>query len=69
MRKPYSGGGNPAWPKFFIRNIPPALWEAVKARARAESADGQPRINAVCLRLLQLYATVGLPEVPPPPAE
>jgi hypothetical protein len=66
----FSGGGRPDWPKFQIRDIPPALWDQVKARALAESVDGAPRINAICLRLLTLYARVGLPAgLLTPPAE
>jgi hypothetical protein len=57
----FAAGARPDWPKFLIRNIPPALWDQVKTRALADSADGNPRINAVCVRLLQLYATHGLP--------
>ncbi len=62
----FSAGGRPDWPKFQIREIPPDLWEAVKARALRESADGSPRINAICVQLLQVYAERGLPDVSRP---
>ena len=56
----FAAGGHPDWPKFMIRDIPPELWAAVKARAVAESPDGNPRINKICMVLLQSYADAGL---------
>jgi len=61
----FASGARPDWPKFLIRNIPPDLWEQVKARAIAESTDGNPRINAICLTLLRMYVACGLPVLPP----
>jgi hypothetical protein len=38
-------------PNYILRDVPPDLWEAVRARA---AEDGEP-LKAVILRLLQRY--------------
>jgi hypothetical protein len=56
---------SPWLPKFMIKNIPEEVWEGAKARAIAESHDGNPRMNAVLIHLLRGYVAHGLPELPP----
>jgi len=54
----------PDWPQYRVRNINPTLWQRVIDRAKAESHDGSPRLNAVLLHLLEYYAASGLPALP-----
>jgi hypothetical protein len=48
--------GDEQMASFIIRKIDPELWERVKAQATKE---GRP-LRWLLLRLLELYATVGL---------
>jgi hypothetical protein len=54
----------PDWPQYRVRNINPTLWQRVIDRAKADSHDGSPRLNAVLLHLLEYYAASGLPALP-----
>jgi hypothetical protein len=54
----------PDWPQYRVRNINPTLWQRVIDRAKTESFDGSPRLNAVLLHLLEYYAASGLPALP-----
>jgi hypothetical protein len=56
---------NPYLPKFWLKNIPEQVWEDAKARAIAESHDGNPRMNALLIHLLRGYVRYGRPALPP----
>ena len=48
---------------YVLRDVPPEIWDRVRARAEAE----QRSLRSVVLALLKYYAAAGLPPGSEPP--